>query len=314
MRHLFLLPAVAAAALLALAGEPRAADVRRIPQDRGIPKGNITALLAVDGRLYAAVAEKGLYVYDIGAGTVRRYGGNDGLPSDDVRSLALYGGRVFAGTAGGIGTQDGERWLPTLQAKGFPLRNALVASSPDGKRLWACARHLSGGIFRFDGKEWSFMGGQGRGLFNNVSAIAFPPGAVLLGAAAGMVYEFKGEGVEPLSDGFPAANVSVLEERGGAYYLGTNRGLFVWRGKGWTRPLAPREFVDSAVFALLRVESDLFVAGMRGLLLLDRKGGARILSGRDGFPEGPVTALGSDGKTVFAATEQGVVAIKGWDE
>lgn len=313
MRLPLLLPA-AAAALLALAGEPRAADVRRIPQAPGIPKGNVTALLAADGRLYAAVAEKGLYVYDTGAGTVRRFGGNDGLPSDDVRSLALYGGRVYAGTAGGIGAQDGERWLPTLQAKGFPLRNVLVASSPDGKRLWACAKHLSGGIFRFDGKEWWFMGGQGRGLFNDVSAIAFPSGAVLLGAAAGMVYEFKGEQVEALSDGFPAANVNALEERGGAYYLGTNRGLFVWRGKGWTRPLVPQAFVDSPVFALLRVESDLFVAGVRGLLLLDRKGGARILSGRDGFPEGPVTALGAGGKTVFAATDQGVIALQGWDE
>jgi hypothetical protein len=62
------------------------------------------------------------------------------------------------------------------------------------------------------------------------------------------------------------------------------------------------------------VESDLFVAGMSGLLLLDRKGEARVLSGKDGFPQGPVTALASSGKTLYAATDKGVMVIEGWSE
>jgi len=274
----------------------------------------VVALLAKGERLYLAMAEKGLYAYDIASATVRRYGGGDGLPSDDVRSIALFDGKVYAGASEGIGIQDGERWSQVTETKEFRFRSVVVAASPDGVELWACARYLAGGTFRFDGKEWRFMGGQGMGLFNDVSSFAFFPGGVLLGSSSGAVYEMKGKEVTVLSRGFPAAGVNAVGERGGTYYVGTNRGLYVWRGTGWGNTQVPEPFSRSAVFSVLRVESDLFVGGMSGLLLLDRKGAARFLSGKDGFPEGPVTALAASGKTLYAATDKGVLAVEGWNE
>jgi len=305
--------ALAVAASAAAAGEP---IVSWIDSRQGLPQARITALLAVEGRLYAGLSGKGIAVFEGIAGPPRFVTRADGLPSDEVVSLVHYRGKVHAGTAEGIAVEEGKRWTTLREAAGVPLRNVVLGASPDGKELWACSMFLAGGTLVYDGKGWTFVGGEGKGLFNNITAFGFLPDGVLLGAVSGMVYERKGKEkqIEPLRERFPDANVTSVAARGGSVYAGTNRGLYVWRGTEWQPALLPGEFSGGAVFSILKSDIDLFVGGVRGLLLLDRTGKTRVLSGTPAFPAGPVYHLVEEGGTIYAATDLGVAVLRGWRE
>ena len=232
-----------------------------------------------------------------------------------VKSLALFQGRVHAGTSEGIAVEAGDdRWDIVRRAGPLEMRNVVLAAAPDGKALWAAAAHLKGGLVRFDGTAWKFMGGEGRGLFNDVSCFAFLDGDTILGTSFGAVYRWTGTGVGAWQEGLPAANIIALAERGGAVYAGTSRGLYVFRGDRWASAQVPGGFEGVPVFAMARSEADLFVGGLKGLYLLDRRGQVRAISGTDGFPSGPVTALAESGGRIFAATEHGVAVVTGWAE
>jgi ligand-binding sensor domain-containing protein len=171
---------------------------------------------------------------------------------------------------------------------------------------------LNGGTVLFDGSGWKFMGGEGRGLFNDISSFAFPADGVAMGSQAGAVYLRRGAEVEALGKSFPTVTVFALSERGGTLYAGTSGGLFVWRGDGWTPALVPPAFEGKTVLCLLRVDLDLVVGGVNGVAVLDRSGRQRVVSALDGFPPGPASALAASGGTVFVGTDRGVVALSGW--
>ena len=315
MRSLISKSAVVAAIAIAVAGSAASAGepvVKWIDSRQGMPQARITALLAVEGRLYAGLSGKGIAVFEKDAGRPRFVSRADGLPSDEVVSLVHYRGKVHAGTAEGIAVEEGQRWTTLREAGGVPLRNVVLGVSPDGKQLWACSMFLAGGTLVYDGKAWTFVGGEGKGLFSNITAFGFSPDGVLLGAVSGTVYERKGKAIEALGGRFPAANVTSVGVRGGNVYAGTNRGLFLWRGKEWQPVSVPGEFPGQAVFSILRSDVELFVAGVRGLLLFDRTGETRVLSGTAAFPAGPVYALAEDGGTLYAATDHGVAVLRGW--
>jgi len=300
-----------------IAGYPAAADalsLKWLDARDGLPQARITSLLAAGGRIIAGFEGRGIAVLGPGNARFRFVTRADGLPSDDVKSLVLYKGQVHAGTAEGIAVEEGKRWTVLREAAGIPLRNVVLSASPDGKELWACSLFLAGGTVVFDGKGWTFIGGEGKGLFNSISSFGFSPGAVLLGSGMGMVYERKGKEIEPLRERFPEANVTSVAERGGVVYTGTNRGLYLWRGKEWQPASVPAGFAGEAVFAILKSEIDLIVAGIRGVFLLDRAGEMRVLTGSEQFLGGPVYALAEDGGTLYAATERGVAVMKDWRE
>jgi len=171
---------------------------------------------------------------------------------------------------------------------------------------------LNGGTVRYDGSGWKFMGGEGRGLFNDISSFAFPADGVALGSQAGAVYLRRGAEVEPLAGSFPPVTVFALSERGGTLYAGTSGGLFVWRGAGWSPALVPAAFEGKAVLCLLRVDLELVVGGVDGVAVLDRSGRQRVVSGVEGFPRGPASALAASGGTLYVGTDRGVVALSGW--
>jgi hypothetical protein len=284
--------------------------------DSGIPDGRaVTSLLVSGNRLYVGTLDRGIVVRELGTEMTRTVTRAMGLPSDEVRSLALFQGKVYAGTSAGVGVEEGGRWTSLTRAREVTLKNVYLATSPDGKELWAAALTLSGGIVRFDGKEWKFMGGEGRGLFNDVDAFAFFPGGLLMGTISGSVYLRRGEEIAALPANLPGANVFAVGERGGTFYAGTNRGLFVWRGERWDPADIPEPVGGGkAIYAIARSDVDLFGGALGGLALLDRQGRRVVMSGRDGFPEGAVTALAVNGGVLYAGTERGVAVVKGWRE
>ena len=283
------------ALLLFLAGAAVAAEARLLAPPPGVAAGGITALAAAGERLFAGTREQGIVAYDTATGTSARYTRNEGLPSDRVRSLAVFRGKVYAGTSEGIGVFDGKRWTGMTEAGGVAMRNVVLAASPSERELWACSMTLNGGTVRFDGAAWTFMGGEGRGLFNDISSFAFPEDGVAMGSQAGAVYLRRGAEVEALGRSFPTVTVFALSERGGTLYAGTSGGLYVWRGAGWTPALVPPAFEGKAVFCLLRVDLDMVVAGLEGVAVLDRSGRQRVVSGVEGFPRGPARALAARG-------------------
>jgi len=307
--------AASAAVLAASAPVPaRGIVARPVGSPGAFPAGPVTSLLVRGGVLYAGTSGSGVVSFDLNAGNARAFTRKDGLPSDGVRSLALFQGKVFAGTAAGLAVEDGNGWKEAGRDAPVSLGNATLAVAPDGKEFWVGAMNLTGGVVRFDGARWVFVGGQGKGLFNDVGSFAFSPEGVLMGSTSGAVYRVRGSEIVPLGDGFPAANVTALGERGGTIYAGTNRGLYLLRGAKWSPARVPAGFDGAPVYCILRSDLDLLVGGRTGLLLLDAKGETKVLSGRNGLPDGAVTALAAAGGTLYAATAGGVFAVTDWRE
>ena len=310
------LPALAIAAVVSIfpVDVSAAATVRVVGPGQGVPEGPISSLLVSENRLYVGTRGKGLFLHELEGGQTRRVTRSDGLPSDDVTSLAKFRGKIYVGTSDGIGVAEGSAWSVLREVVNVRMNNVFLSATPDGRELWAGAVSLAGGTARFDGTAWHFIGGEGRGLFNNVNSFAFHPGGVILGGQSGAVYLRKGDDIEPLGPGFPQANVFGVAERGGTIYAGTSMGLFLWRGSRWEKAIVPEPAAGGAVYAFVRSGTDLFVGGSKGLLLLDRNGNSRFLSGERGFPAGAVTALAEDGGTIYAGTGKGVAVLRGWSE
>lgn len=305
---------LATAASLVPVVNAEAAAVTMLGVRQGIPAAPVSSLMVRGDRLYVGTRGLGLFLHDLRGGRTVRLTRKEGLPSDDVTSLASFRGKVYVGTSEGIGVSDGGAWSVLRQAGNVRLLNAVLAVSPDGSEMWVGAVHLSGGTVRFDGKEWVFVGGEGKGLLNNVDSFAFREGEVFLGVQSGAVYARKGNAIETVGDGFPQANVFAMAQRGGTVYAGTSEGLYLFRGAKWERAILPDSASPGAVYAFARSGADLFVGGSKGLLLLDRKGNTRLLSEERGFPQGAVTALAEGGGAVYAATERGVAVIRGWND
>jgi ligand-binding sensor domain-containing protein len=302
----------ATAIFLAAATASDAATVSLLKTGRELPDGQVTALAVSGGKLYIGSAGQGISAIELGSGKTVRHTASDGLPSDAIVSLAIFQGRLYAGTSAGIALLDGGKWTPVTTAAGLPMRNVVLAASPDGKHLWATSVFLAGGTVRFDGKEWKFMGGEGRGLFNDIVAFGFQEDAVIMGSTQGAVYLRKGNDVESLSAKFPPANVFAVASRGGTVYAGTNLGLFAWRGKEWEQYDLPEPIGNAAVFSTLKVERDILAGTVRGLAWIDGQGNVRSLSALEGFPPGPVRGIVESDGDLFAATDPGVAIVKGW--
>lgn len=298
--------------LLLAASASGAPSARLLKAGRDLPEGQVTALAALGGKLFVGTAGQGIAEVELSSGNMVRHTVAKGLPSDSITSLAFFQGRLYAGTSAGIASLDGEQWSALTTAGGLPMRNVVLAASPDGKQLWATSVFLAGGTVMFDGKDWKFMGGEGRGLFNDIVAFGFQDDTVLMGSSQGAVYVRKGNDIQSLREKFPPANVFSLASRGGSIYIGTNLGLYVWRGQEWEHYDLPPPIGNSAVFSTLKVERDIIAGTVQGLALIDGEGNVRILSALEGFPAGAVKSVAVSEGGLFASTDQGVVLVKDW--
>lgn len=303
----------AGALLLALlAAAANAADVRVLTAADGLPSGWVTALAAApDGKLWVGTGNAGVYLLDPATLAGKGYRAADGLSSDAVVSIAPFGGKVYVGTSAGLSVFDGEKWSTIGKIENVTMRNVRLAASPDGRELWACSVYLAGGTVRFDGSAWKFMGGEGRGLFNDVQGFAFRPGEVLMGSGAGAVHLRKGADVETLAAGFPPSNVFAVGTVGAEWLAGTSRGLVRYEGK-WIPVALPAGFAGSPAFAIAPVEGAAIVGTGAGLARLDVAGRAKVLTHADGLPAGRITAVAASDGVVAAGTAGGLALVRGW--
>ena len=289
-----------------------AAEVRIFAKGTGLPSNWVTALMAEPGgRLWVGTGNAGVYLLDPATGTGKGYAVPDGLASDEVTSIARFQGKVYVGTAGGLSVLQGGRWSTIPDVQGVTLRNVRLAASPDGKVLWASAVTLSGGVVRFDGKEWKFMGGEGRGLFNDVQGFAFLPDGVLMAAGSGVPYLHRGADVVPAGEGVPAANLLSAAFWKGRAYLGTSRGLYVRDGV-WKEVPMPKGVSGTPVFSLAAGNDVLLAGTSAGMVKITGRPPALLSSG-DGFPSSRVLAVAVGEGFVAAGTANGLAIIREWE-
>lgn len=305
--------AVFAASLWLILSAPAApaAGVQVYNSGTGLPSDWVTALaVAPDGKVWVGTGNAGIALLDTRTGGVSVYRAKDGLPSEEVTSIALFQGKVYVGTANGIGVFDGSRWESLMKIGTVTLRNVRLAASPDGKELWASSVYLSGGTVRFDGKEWKFMGGEGRGLFNDIEGFDFLPDGVLMGSGQGTVYLHKGAEVVPLTEGLPPTNIFAVAAWQGNAVAGTGVGLFERSGGKWGPVRLPAGMDGVPVFSL-SVRDGLLAAGTQGGVVFLGKGKPPLaFTHSNGLPRGKVTAVAAGDGFVAAGTAGGLAVLK----
>lgn len=289
-----------------------AAEIRIFAKGTGLPSSWVTALSAEPGgKLWVGTGNAGVYLLDPATGTGKGYAAPDGLAAGEVTSIARFQGKVYVGTSGGLSVLQDGRWAPVVDSGGVDMRNLRLAVSPDGKELWGAAVTLAGGVARFDGKEWKFMGGEGRGLFNDVQGFAFLPDGVLMGSGSGVPYLHRGADVAAAGDGFPPVNILCATAWKGKAYLGTNRGLYVRDGK-WREVALPQGIRGAPVFSLADA-GDVLLAGTGSGLAKVSGGGVRTLVPTDGLPAPRVLAVAAGEGYVAAGTANGLAIIRDWE-
>lgn len=298
----------AAALLLAWSLPLFAAEVRVLTTKEGLPSNWVTALAPTpDGKLWVGTGNAGVYLLDPATGTGKGYRTADGLSSDEVTSIALFGDKVYVGTASGLSVFDGSKWETISKVENVTMRNVRLAASPDGKELWACAVYLAGGTVRFDGTGWKFMGGEGRGLFNDIQGFAFLPAGVVMGAGSGTVYLHTGSDVQVLSGGLPPANLFAAAGKGKGFLIGSSRGLFAYEGS-WREIPLPGAATGAPVFSIA-TEGEAAVAGSdRGMVRI-RGGKATLMGTAEGLPARKVTAVAIVDGMIAAGTARGLALI-----
>ncbi len=298
--------------LVVLSAAAGAAEVQVVTAADGLPSSWVTALAAApDGRLWVGTGNAGVFVLDPASGRGKGYRAADGLSSDAVVSIALLGGSVYVGTSAGLSVFDRKKWSTISKVENVAMRNVRVAASPDGKELWACSVYVAGGVVRFDGKEWKFMGGQGRGLFNDVQGFAFLPDGVLMAASSSVPYLHKGADVVPTGKGLPAVNTLSVGLWKGQAYLGTSGGLFALDQGVWREVPVPQEVRGLPVFCTAS-DGESLLAGTAGGLVKISGGGSKVLSSRDGLPGSRVLAVAAGRGYVAAGTASGLAFVRGW--
>lgn len=301
-----------AVALLFVASLPSwAVEIRVVTTSDGLPSNWVTALApAPGGGLWVGTGNAGVILLDPATGTGKGYRASDGLASDEVSSIALFRGKVYVGTSAGLSVFDGSRWETIPKVQSVTMRNVRLAASPDGQELWACAVYLAGGTARFDGTEWEFMGGGGRGLFNDIQGFAFLSDGVVLGAGSGIAYLLNGPDVEVISGGLLPGNIFAVAAKEGRLLLGSSRGLFEYDGKWKEIPMPPR-VAGAPVFSIAVRGGETIAGSDLGLLLLEN-GKVKHLGASDGLPARKITAAAFTDGMVAAGTARGLALIKNW--
>jgi ligand-binding sensor domain-containing protein len=295
---------------LLLFGGAEAADVSVVNRDSGLSSNDVRAL-AVDGtRVYAATGRNGIALFDSSRRTVTDISGNAPLAKKEIASLAVFQGKLYVGTSADLLVYDGRGWGRLEKAENVTFRNVMLAASPDGKELWAAAMTLAGGTTKFDGSKWTFMGGAGRGLFNDISSFAFGKEGTWMGSSTGTVYLHKGSDVQFFRDGLSGIVLAVAAA-GDAVYAGTNRGLFRFTGSAWKPVAFPDEWGGVQVSSMAADGETLYLGTTAGLVRI--KGGKpERLTATGGLPAGPVQAVAAGNGLVFAGTSGGLAVVRGW--
>jgi hypothetical protein len=257
-----------------LAAPPTAAASYRVANHLttadGLPSNWLRDVLATEDGLWVATEQSGLCYLQKGRAP-RVFTSADGLPAGRVSSLALYGGKVWAGGEGGLAVYDGQRWEVLDVIEKVKMREVLLAVDAARDELWAEATHVGGGLVKFDGDRWSFFGGEGRGLINNVTAFAFQGDTLWLGTVGSGIYRIAGADWQFIrsGEGLRGDTVTALAVQGADLWAGTFTGAGRLRGGAWRWAGAEEGLNPPNVKDILAAGGDLLVGTTGGLFQLE---------------------------------------------
>lgn len=305
---------IVAVAFLLSAGAPVPAhsqDVFVLTRASGLPSDWVRALAEDNGKIWVGTGDRGVALWDPSRSTVRDFSGEPGFTSKAITSIAVFRGKVFVGTTLELMVFGGDKWERMEKAGGVTLRNLALGASPDGKELWAGAMTLAGGTVKYDGAAWTFMGGEGRGLFNDIDSFAFDPAGTWMGALSGTVYLHKGaSGVDFFPEGL-SGNVSSLAKAGDTLFAGTNMGLFRMEGTAWKAVPFPEGWGTPVVFSMTVRGDALYLGTSAGLVRLKGKRMDRLTE-QEGLPARKIEAVLAGEDAVYAGTAKGLAVVRGW--
>lgn len=210
--------------------------------------------LAVDGDGAAWTASPGgVARFDGRERTV--YTAEDGLAYPEATAVATGDdGTVWAATvdhatesdgssAVGLSRLDGERWTSWTTGDGLPAAVVTSLLVADDGAVWAGTRRAGGepegaqgGVWRFDGEQWTSWTTRNGLASNDVEDVAVDDSGTVWAATDRGVSRFDGSDwvTYTTTDGLAHNEVSaVVVGPAGAVWAGTNDGLSRFDGDGW---------------------------------------------------------------------------------
>lgn len=296
--------------ILMVTARAGALDIAVVDRAAGLPADGVLAVAVDGGSVWIGLGGRGVALWDGGRRKVTDFSGEAGLSSKDVSSIAAFGGKIYVGTTGELMVYDGKAWTRMEKVENVTLRNVMLAAAPGGKELWAGAMTLAGGTVKFDGEKWKFMGGGGRGLFNDISCFAFGRQGTWMGSVSGTVYLHKAETVDYFREGI-SGSVFALAEADGVVYAGTRDGLFRLEGTAWKRVPFPPGWGRQLVSSMAVSGGKLYLATPGGLVKLE-SGRFERLTAADGLPAPAVAVVAASADAVYAGTSKGLAVVRGW--
>lgn len=285
--------------------------MRFFEKESGAVFGGVRDLAGFGGKLYIGSKSQGIFVFDPGSGTFAEFWRNADLPSRKIVSLATRGDVLYIGTAEGLAVYDGSAVQIVEKIQNVTMKATVLGADPFRGEIFAASVYLAGGLVRTDGTGWRFIGGQGKGLFNNVTCFAFTREKVFFGSMHGALFEYDGKNIEGATDDFFPANLSSLGVLDGTVYVGTNKGLFRVQDRKWQKVPLPGRFDSASINSIRAAGGELLLGTAEGLVGLS-SGRVRTLSAREGFPGKNVFAAYRLDDRVYAGTREGLVEITEW--
>lgn len=259
----------------------------------------------------------GIACYDTKNGTLAPFRGPKGFEARTLHGVARFRGKLYLGTEKGVYEISGGKAALKEREGRLVLSHARLAADGD-RHLYALARTLYGGLFRFDGTKWEdVLLPAGEGTFNNgTDILVLGPGDLLVSTTDRGIWRLKDGAWKEYGkkEGLPGIWVTALTLAGKRVFAGSYNGLAEFDGTAWSD--------RSAIVGGRRVSAVKAVAGWlaagtfeNGVYLKGEGGAPSLYGSGQGLSDDRVIALegsAADG-LLFVGTVNGlnIVSLSG---
>lgn len=261
-------------------------------------------------------------IFPVGITLEKVFRVSDGLSHDSILSLAVASDRLYIGTERNLTIlgSDGRMtvWGPKNSRLNLQRVPALAIRNGD---LWATCRTPieGGGTFRWDGSEWWWYEEIKDDMQSNfISCFHVDASNTLwIGTENQGLNEYVFEknplrkfGYLATKKGLIDNRIICLASRPGELWIGTMKGLSVFRGKQgeeylFTNYSAKNGFTAELVTALAILGERVFAGSSLGLHVLEN-GSWKTFTTANGLGNNWVKTLGSDGRDLWVGTTAGL--------